>query len=51
MCLGEVLSMTEVKEMLSEADVDKDGQLNFKGKKIIYGLKSEELRYNHNPIC
>ena len=31
-CLGEVLTMSEVKEIMDEADLDKDGQLNYKGQ-------------------
>ena len=31
-CLGVVLSKTEVQKMMDEADIDRDGQLNYKGK-------------------
>ena len=31
-CLGVVLSKTEVQKMMEEADMDKDGMLNFKGE-------------------
>ena len=32
MCAGEKLSDTEVDEMIREADVDGDGQINYEGE-------------------
>lgn len=39
MFLGEKLSDTEVDEMIREADVDGDGQINYEGASISFPFK------------
>ncbi len=44
--LGEKLTDAEVDEMINEADIDKDGQINYDGEYARHNVQIYTLRYN-----
>jgi calmodulin len=46
--LGEKLTDEEVDEMIREADIDGDGQVNYEGKHRLIWVNSGALRENKN---
>jgi len=49
--LGEKLTDEEVDEMIREADIDGDGQVNYEGNSQVSYSRCSEWEFKSGPIC